>query len=197
MYSRVYLTDQLFCEKQIQMIKYGLNEKERTYIDALLIYTLWYEFSHDLDAQSDFGKIFVKKKLVPRNHSYLKYALAYLINLIFRDEKPGPAVVICVITLIIFFIASFIKIKTYKGPSNEDQKSFKFQIIFGLFTCLWFSIYLIQIVFDIETIKATVFLGMTISLMAVGIPAMIITKNPKILKKLWKKKSNQIYNVPI
>ena len=40
MYSRVYLTDQLFCEKQIQMIKYGLNEKERTYIDALLIYTL-------------------------------------------------------------------------------------------------------------------------------------------------------------
>ena len=33
-------------------------------IDILLKYTLWYEFLNDLDAKSDFDKIFVKKKPV-------------------------------------------------------------------------------------------------------------------------------------
>ena len=33
-------------------------------IDILLKYILWYEFSIDLNAQSDFDKYFVTKKLV-------------------------------------------------------------------------------------------------------------------------------------
>ena len=33
-------------------------------IDILLKYILWYEFLNDLDAQSDFDKDFVTKKLV-------------------------------------------------------------------------------------------------------------------------------------
>ena len=41
-----------------------------------LKYILWYEFSKDLDAQSDFDKKIVTKKPVKQNHSYLKYALA-------------------------------------------------------------------------------------------------------------------------
>ena len=54
---------------QIQTIKCGLNDtkrikKETSYIDTLLFHTLWYEFSNDFDAQSDFGKIFVKKNLL-------------------------------------------------------------------------------------------------------------------------------------
>ena len=46
-------------------------------IDILLKYTLWHESLNDLDAQSDFDKNFVTKKLVKLDHSYLKYALAY------------------------------------------------------------------------------------------------------------------------
>ena len=48
-------------------------------IDILLKYILWYEFLNDLDAQSDFDKILVTQKLVKQNHSYLKYALDFLI----------------------------------------------------------------------------------------------------------------------
>ena len=33
-------------------------------IDILLKYILWYEFSNDLDAQNDFDKNFVTKKVV-------------------------------------------------------------------------------------------------------------------------------------
>ena len=40
------------------------------------MHTLWYEFWNHFDAQIDFGKTFVTEKLVPWNHSYLKYALA-------------------------------------------------------------------------------------------------------------------------
>ena len=42
-------------------------------IDLLLKYILWHEFFSDLDAQSDFDKNFVTKKLVKKNHSYLDY----------------------------------------------------------------------------------------------------------------------------
>ena len=34
------------------------------YIDTLLSYTLWYEFSNDFDAQSDFWKKIVIKNLL-------------------------------------------------------------------------------------------------------------------------------------
>ena len=43
-------------QTQIQTIKYGLNDKETSYIDTELIYTLWYEFSNVYVAQSDLGK---------------------------------------------------------------------------------------------------------------------------------------------
>ena len=44
-------------------------------VDTLLICTLWYEFSNNVDAQSDFGNFFVTNKRVPWNHIYLKYLL--------------------------------------------------------------------------------------------------------------------------
>ena len=44
-------------------------------IDILLKYIIWYRFFNDLDAQTDFDKNSVTKKLVKYNHSYLKYAL--------------------------------------------------------------------------------------------------------------------------
>ena len=54
-------------QTQIQTIEYGFDDmkhkKEPSYIDTLLIYTLWYEFSNDLDAESDFGKISVTNNL--------------------------------------------------------------------------------------------------------------------------------------
>ena len=40
-----------------------------------IICILWYDFLNDLNAQSDFDKSFVTKKLVKYNHSYFKYAL--------------------------------------------------------------------------------------------------------------------------
>ena len=41
---------------QIQMIKYGLNDTKRMKKKhALLIYTLWYEFSNDFDAQKIYS----------------------------------------------------------------------------------------------------------------------------------------------
>ena len=58
----MYLTEILFLwQTQIQIVKYGLNDKgiEKSYIDTLLIQTLWYEFSNVFVAHSDFGKIFV------------------------------------------------------------------------------------------------------------------------------------------
>ena len=62
------------------MVSISLNNtkriKKRIQIDDLLIDTLWYQSSRDFDVQSDFGKLFVTKKLVRWNHSYLKYALA-------------------------------------------------------------------------------------------------------------------------
>ena len=56
------------------------DKKEKNYIDYLLIDTLWYNFSYDLDVQIDFGKLFVRKKLVRLNHSYIKYALVSFIK---------------------------------------------------------------------------------------------------------------------
>ena len=55
---------------------YETAKKETSCVDTLLIYAIWYEFSNDFDAQSDFGKFFVKKKSTNLDHSYLKYALA-------------------------------------------------------------------------------------------------------------------------
>ena len=59
-------------QTQIQTTNYGLppkwyntDKKEWSNIDILLIYTLWYEFLKDFDAQSDFGKNFIREKLVP------------------------------------------------------------------------------------------------------------------------------------
>ena len=63
-------------------------------LETLLIYTLWYEFINDFDAQS--GKTFITKKLVPWNHSYLlKYALgglwpAKLIRYLLIKHLPFP-----------------------------------------------------------------------------------------------------------
>ena len=51
-------------------------------IDILLKYILWYGFLNDLDAQSDFDKSFVTKKVVKFNYSYLKYALDLESNMI-------------------------------------------------------------------------------------------------------------------
>ena len=68
-------------QTQIQTIKFGFNNaynmdiNERSYTDTSLIYTLWYEFSYNFDAKSDFGKDFVTKKSTHLDHSYLKYAL--------------------------------------------------------------------------------------------------------------------------
>ena len=50
-------------------------------INILLLYILSYEFSNDLDAQNDFDKNFVTKKVVKQNHSYFKYALVIAKNL--------------------------------------------------------------------------------------------------------------------
>ena len=51
---------------------YDKDKKDRTFIDTLLVYTLWYDFWNDFDAQSDFTK-----KLVLWNHTFLKYALEF------------------------------------------------------------------------------------------------------------------------
>ena len=47
-----------------------------------IICTLWYEVLNDLDAQNDFHKIFVSKKLV-KYHSYLKNAFILFKNALF------------------------------------------------------------------------------------------------------------------
>ena len=39
-----------------------MDRKEIIYMDTLIIYTLWYEFLNDFDAQRDFGKRFETKK---------------------------------------------------------------------------------------------------------------------------------------
>ena len=51
-------------QTQIQTIKYGLNDKETSYIDTSLIYPLWYEFSNVFVAQSDFGEKKFTKNLL-------------------------------------------------------------------------------------------------------------------------------------
>ena len=52
-------------QTQIKTIEYGLIDtirvKQCSYIDTLLIYTLWYGFLSDFDSQSNFGKNHVKK----------------------------------------------------------------------------------------------------------------------------------------
>ena len=50
-------------------------------------------FLNDFDAMSDFGKNFVREKLVPMNHSYLNYALSrncsnYIFEY-FEDYNPS------------------------------------------------------------------------------------------------------------
>ena len=56
-------------QTQIRTTKYGLYDvirikKDRIYTDTLIIYTSLYESLNDFDAQRDFGKIFVIKKLL-------------------------------------------------------------------------------------------------------------------------------------
>ena len=48
-----------------------MDKKETINIDTLPIYTLWYKFSNDFDAKSDFDK-----KSTQLDHSDLKYDLA-------------------------------------------------------------------------------------------------------------------------
>ena len=62
-----------------------MDKKERFYIDDLLIDILWYQFSYDLDVQNDFGKFFVRKKLV----RYIKYALEFINRLPSRCFEFG------------------------------------------------------------------------------------------------------------
>ena len=49
----------------------------KSYIDTLLIYTHWYEFSNYFWCLKWFWPIFCLKKSTNLNHSYLKYALVY------------------------------------------------------------------------------------------------------------------------
>ena len=68
----MYLSELLFLwQTQIQTIENGLNDakriEEKQVIDILLMYTLWYEFSNNFDAQSDFGNFFVTKNLLTCN----------------------------------------------------------------------------------------------------------------------------------
>ena len=51
------------------MIRYEKDKKETSYIDTLLIYTLWYEFSNVFVAKSDFGKKEIHKKITHLEHS--------------------------------------------------------------------------------------------------------------------------------
>ena len=55
-----------------QTVKHGLNDTIRK-VSIMILYS----FKNAFDALSDFGKNFVTKKLVPWNHSYLKYALVF------------------------------------------------------------------------------------------------------------------------
>ena len=55
-------------------------------IHILLKYILWYEFLNDLDAQSNFDKSFVTKKMINYNHSYIKDALVIRIIVIYLEE---------------------------------------------------------------------------------------------------------------
>ena len=51
-------------DMQIWTIRYGIYDmilKKSIYIYTLLICTLWYEFSNDLEGHSDFGKNIVRK----------------------------------------------------------------------------------------------------------------------------------------
>ena len=48
---------------------YDTDKKEGSYVETLLIYTIWYELS------KYFDKFVVTKKLVFWNHYYLKFAL--------------------------------------------------------------------------------------------------------------------------
>ena len=41
------------------------SKNETSYIGNLLIFSLWYEFSNNFDAQSDFDKKFVTLDLLP------------------------------------------------------------------------------------------------------------------------------------
>ena len=55
----MYLTELLFCDKRkFKRLDMAFD------IDTLLIYTLWYEFSNDFDARSNFSKKIVREKLV-------------------------------------------------------------------------------------------------------------------------------------
>ena len=54
---------------------YDTNKKERKYINNLLIYTLWCEFSNDFYAKMILAKFLSQKKLVNWNHTFLNYAL--------------------------------------------------------------------------------------------------------------------------
>ena len=48
------------------------------------IYTFfWYEFSNNFDAKVILAKNFVREKLLPLNHSYLKYALVRKVKELF------------------------------------------------------------------------------------------------------------------
>ena len=53
------------------------------------IYTFfWYEFSNNFDAKVILAKNFVREKLLPLNHSYLKYALVRKVKELFwRFDK--------------------------------------------------------------------------------------------------------------
>ena len=62
-----------FWQSQIQTTKYGLYDvirikKKRTYIETLIIYTLWYEFKNNFDVQIDFGKITQRAQRTQTTH---------------------------------------------------------------------------------------------------------------------------------
>ena len=77
----MFLTESLFCEKkQIQTIRYGLNDSKR--IKKKQVTLKFYSFSSDFNVQSDFGKK-IHKNSIHFDHSYLKYTLAIRKNLPF------------------------------------------------------------------------------------------------------------------
>ena len=57
---------------------YDKDKKDRTFIDTLLVYTLWYDFWNDFDAQSDLEPYFseicfrIRKFFTPWPHHYIQ-----------------------------------------------------------------------------------------------------------------------------
>lgn len=109
------------------------------------------------------------------------------------EEKPGIGVIFLVSLLIFSAISVLSKIRNYDDQTDKEVTDFKNAVKFGLVSCVIFSTYFGLILSQSKNYLSLGVLSLVVTLIALGIPFMIIKRHGKMRHALKKKIKRLIF----